>query len=183
MMCCDATTSAWRRQTPSSRASLTPRPETSACVRQPVRQFEYALTWRPWCQPLLLRVVGYLPVEVGDAAGVSAQRAGVRQAPGAGSCQNQWLQGCHFHAIVCAMKATIDAAGRIVVPKALRQALGLKPGQPLEIRAGDGRLEIEIAATPMKLQKRGKGVVAVPDAELPALTADQVRDTLERVRR
>ncbi len=81
------------------------------------------------------------------------------------------------------MKSTIDAAGRIVVPKALRQVLGLKPGQPLEIRAGDGRLEIEIAATPMKLKKRGKGVVAVPDAPLPPLTAEQVRDTLERVRR
>lgn len=81
------------------------------------------------------------------------------------------------------MKSTIDAAGRIVVPKALRLALGLKPGQPLEIRAGDGRLEIEIAATPMKLQKRGKGTVAVPDRQLPALTADQVRETLERVRR
>ena len=48
------------------------------------------------------------------------------------------------------MKATIDAAGRIVVPKPLRQALGLKPGQPLDIRAGDGRLEIEIAPTPMQ---------------------------------
>jgi AbrB family looped-hinge helix DNA binding protein len=81
------------------------------------------------------------------------------------------------------MKATIDSAGRIVVPKALRQALGLKPGQPLEIRAGDGRLEIEIAATPVKLQRRGKGVVAVPESELPPLTAEQVRDTLERVRR
>jgi len=88
-----------------------------------------------------------------------------------------------FFAIVFAMKATIDAAGRIVVPKPLRQALGLKPGQPLEIRAGDGRLEIEIAATPMKLKKRGKGVVAVPETKLPPLTADQVRDTLERVRR
>jgi AbrB family looped-hinge helix DNA binding protein len=81
------------------------------------------------------------------------------------------------------MKATIDAAGRIVVPKALRQALGLRPGQPLEIRAGDGRLEIEIAATPMTLEKRGKGLVAVPQSELPPLTAEQVRDTLERVRR
>jgi AbrB family looped-hinge helix DNA binding protein len=85
--------------------------------------------------------------------------------------------------MICAMKATIDAAGRIVVPKALRQALGLNPGQPLEVRAGDGRLEIEIAATRMKLHKRGKGVVAVPETELPPLTADQVRDTLERVRR
>jgi AbrB family looped-hinge helix DNA binding protein len=81
------------------------------------------------------------------------------------------------------MKATLDAAGRIVVPKALRQTLGLKPGQALDIRAGDGRLEIEIAATPMQLKKRGKGVVAVPDTKLPALSADQVRDTLERVRR
>ena len=90
---------------------------------------------------------------------------------------------CHFYAILYAMKATIDAAGRIVVPKPLRLALGLKPGQPLDIRAGDGRLEIEIAPTPMQLKKRGKGVVAVPDAELPALTAQQVRDTLERVRR
>ena len=81
------------------------------------------------------------------------------------------------------MKAVIDRAGRIVVPKSLRQALGLKAGQSLEIRAGDGRLEIEIASTPMQLKKRGKGVVAVPDAELPPLTVEQVRDTLERIRR
>ena len=81
------------------------------------------------------------------------------------------------------MKATIDAAGRIVVPKPLRQALGLRPGQSLDIRAGDGRLEIEIAPTPMKLEKRGKGVVAVPEIKLPPLTAEQVRETLERVRR
>ena len=81
------------------------------------------------------------------------------------------------------MKSTIDAAGRIIVPKAVRDALGLKPGQALEIRAGDGRIEIEIASTPMQLKKRGKGMVAVPNADLPPLTAEQVRETLERVRR
>ena len=82
-----------------------------------------------------------------------------------------------------AMKSSIDSAGRIVVPKALRLALDLKPGQPLEIRAGDGRLEIEVVATPLRLRKRGKGVVAVPLKPLPRLTADQVRETLERIRR
>lgn len=81
------------------------------------------------------------------------------------------------------MKATLDDAGRLVVPKALRQALGLKAGQELEISAGDGRLEIEIAPTPMRLKKRGKGVVAVPHDELPPLSAEQVRETLDRIRR
>ena len=81
------------------------------------------------------------------------------------------------------MKTTIDSAGRIVVPKALRQALNLQPGQALEIRAGDGRLEIEISATPMTLQRRGNDVVAIPESELPRLTADVVRETLERIRR
>lgn len=81
------------------------------------------------------------------------------------------------------MKVTIDAAGRIVVPKALRAALGLIAGQDLDARARDGRLEIEPAPTPMRLRKRGKSVVAVPDRKLPPLTADEVRATLEAVRR
>lgn len=81
------------------------------------------------------------------------------------------------------MRTTIDAAGRILVPKSLRQALHLTPGQPLEIHAGDGRIEIEIAATPMRLQQRGKDVFAVPAIELPTLTAEEVRDALERTRR
>jgi len=65
----------------------------------------------------------------------------------------------------------------------MRDALGLKPGQSLEIRASDGRLEIEVSSTPMQLKRKGKGLVAVPDAKLPPLTADQVRETLERIRR
>jgi AbrB family looped-hinge helix DNA binding protein len=85
--------------------------------------------------------------------------------------------------MISAMKTTIDAAGRIVVPKSLREALQLRPGQILEARATDGRLEIESAAAPVRLLKRGKGLVAVPDSPLPRLTADEVRDTMERTRR
>lgn len=85
--------------------------------------------------------------------------------------------------MLVAMRAQIDSAGRIVVPKALRLALQLKPGQVLELRARDGVLEIEAVATPMRLKRRGKGVVAVPESELPVLTAEEVRATTERVRR
>jgi AbrB family looped-hinge helix DNA binding protein len=81
------------------------------------------------------------------------------------------------------MKTAIDSAGRVVIPKALRQALGLSAGQPLEIVERDGRLEIMPAPTPMKLVDEGDGVVAVADSDMPVLTADMVRDTLERIRR
>jgi AbrB family looped-hinge helix DNA binding protein len=81
------------------------------------------------------------------------------------------------------MKTAIDTAGRIVVPKPLRDELGLRPGQRLDIRAEDGRLEIAIAATPMALKRRGKGVVAVPDVQLPTLTSAQVREILDKTRR
>lgn len=70
-----------------------------------------------------------------------------------------------------------------MVPKALRHALDLEPVQILQVRAADGRLEIEIAATPMTLRRRGKGVVAIPETKPPTLSAAEVRDTLERIRR
>jgi AbrB family looped-hinge helix DNA binding protein len=81
------------------------------------------------------------------------------------------------------MKTGIDAAGRVVVPKSLRDELGLRPGLPLDIRAADGALVIEPLPTQVKLTRRGKRVVAVPQARLPALTQDEVRAALEGSRR
>jgi AbrB family looped-hinge helix DNA binding protein len=81
------------------------------------------------------------------------------------------------------MRSTIDTAGRIVVPKAWRARLGLVGGRAVEIRERDGRLEIEPVPVDMKLVRRGRGVVAVPSRELPPLTDEIVRETLERTRR
>jgi AbrB family looped-hinge helix DNA binding protein len=81
------------------------------------------------------------------------------------------------------MKTAIDSAGRVVIPKALRDSLGLTAGAPLEITERDGRLEIVPVATPMRLVDEGDGVAAVADADMPVLTAGLVRDTLERIRR
>lgn len=81
------------------------------------------------------------------------------------------------------MRTTIDSAGRLVVPKPLRDALGLTAGQPLELELRDGRLEIQPAAVPMRLEVGDGGVVAIPMEPLPPLTAEQVRETLEQTRR
>jgi len=86
---------------------------------------------------------------------------------------NEWLRECHFYAILFAMKATIYVAGRIVIPKLLRQALELKPGQPLEIRAGDGRLEIE-AECPNSLLLPGTTCANLLQQQLPRLPVNDV---------
>jgi AbrB family looped-hinge helix DNA binding protein len=81
------------------------------------------------------------------------------------------------------MVTTIDGAGRIVVPKRLREELGFRPGQSLELSAVDGKLEIEHATTPMRLEKRKGRLVAVTDRAMPELTSELVRETLGQVRR
>ncbi|HEX3829765.1 MAG TPA: AbrB/MazE/SpoVT family DNA-binding domain-containing protein [Sporichthyaceae bacterium] len=81
------------------------------------------------------------------------------------------------------MRVAIDAAGRVVVPKAVRDELDLAAGTELELRVVDRRIEMEVAPTPMRLEATDYGVVAVTDERLPVLRADAVRDTLERVRR
>lgn len=77
------------------------------------------------------------------------------------------------------MRVTIDRAGRLVVPKPLRDELKLEPGATLELRAREGCLELEPVTVPMRLVRRGKGLVATTDEPLPKIGADDVRAVLE----
>jgi len=83
------------------------------------------------------------------------------------------------------MRTTIDGAGRVVIPKSLRDEAGLVAGTELEIELRDGRIEIEPAPLPARVVERDGSVVIEPigDVELPPLTTEDVRDLLERVRR
>ncbi len=65
----------------------------------------------------------------------------------------------------------------------MRDALGFEPGTQLQISVRDGRLEIEAEPTPMRLIEGPNGPVAVADEELGPLSAEDVRDVLEQVRR
>ena len=81
------------------------------------------------------------------------------------------------------MQLTIDAAGRVVIPKSIRERLGLTGGRTIEVRGREGVIEIEPAATVMHLVERNGRLVAIPDRELPPLTDDLVRATLDKTRR
>ena len=79
------------------------------------------------------------------------------------------------------MQVTIDAAGRVVIPKSIRESLGLTGGRTIEVREREGVIEIKPSA--MCLVERNGRLVAVPDRELPLLTDDVVRATLDKTRR
>jgi len=81
------------------------------------------------------------------------------------------------------MKTTIDGAGRLVVPKKIREAAGILPGSELTIRVADGRIEIEPTPLEVRLVKRGSLTVAVPRKRVPALTQEAVDQTLDGLRR
>lgn len=81
------------------------------------------------------------------------------------------------------MRTTIDDAGRVVIPKQLRDAAELVPGQALEVVVRDGRIEIEAVSQPMALVERNGFLAAETEDGPDPLTAEQVRDVLESTRR
>ncbi|HWN54454.1 MAG TPA: AbrB/MazE/SpoVT family DNA-binding domain-containing protein [Methylomirabilota bacterium] len=87
------------------------------------------------------------------------------------------------HGNVSAMKTTIDPAGRLVIPKQIRQEAGLRPGMPLDVRWRAGRIEIEPAPLPVKLVRKGRLLVAVPEKSVATLGTDTVERTRKTLRR
>jgi len=79
------------------------------------------------------------------------------------------------------MRATIDVAGRLVVPKGLRDELGFAAGTELELEAVDGRLQIAVPSR-VRLEDGPHGVRFAADAA-DSLDADRVRELIERGRR
>lgn len=78
---------------------------------------------------------------------------------------------------------TIDRAGRLVVPKAVREASGLHPGTRVRFRVRAGRIEIEPVPMDVSLERCGSAVVAAPRGQRPVLTAAGVEKTTSEARR
>jgi AbrB family looped-hinge helix DNA binding protein len=80
------------------------------------------------------------------------------------------------------MKSTIDGAGRIVIPREVRRTAGFEPGMPLDVRVEGGVVVIEPAPTPVRMERRGRFVVAQPSRPVPTLTERTVQETRDSLR-
>lgn len=70
-----------------------------------------------------------------------------------------------------------------MIPKRIRERLGLRGNDQVEITERDGRIEIEPAPTGVELVREGSVLVARPERPLSPLTDEIVRETLDRTRR
>lgn len=101
--------------------------------------------------------------------------------PAGGGLRSHLTDGANGSTIN-AMETTIDKAGRLVVPKAVREAIRLRPGTRVRFRVRAGRIEIEPVPLDVSLESSGSTVVAVPRGQRPTLTATEVEKTTRDVR-
>jgi AbrB family looped-hinge helix DNA binding protein len=77
-------------------------------------------------------------------------------------------------------RLTVDKAGRIVLPKPVREKLQLAPGDELELETLDDRISLRpVRGTAQLRKKRGVWVFRCGEP----LAAATVEETIERVRR
>jgi AbrB family looped-hinge helix DNA binding protein len=81
------------------------------------------------------------------------------------------------------MRVAIDGVGRIVIPKPMREELGIDGPTELELTGHDGRLELTVPYIKAHLEVRDGFAVIVPDEPAPPMTTEMVRDAIERSRR
>jgi AbrB family looped-hinge helix DNA binding protein len=81
------------------------------------------------------------------------------------------------------MNVTIDKAGRLVVPKEIRDRMGLQAGDELEIEEFNGKIEISKPNRDRELIENEHGILTfAPDPSRPSITPEQAREQLERAR-
>ncbi len=81
------------------------------------------------------------------------------------------------------MRVTIDAAGRLVIPKPLREELGLHGPAEVELSAQDGRIELAVADVPAHVEEPDGFPLIAAERPMPPMSAEETRAAVERVRR
>lgn len=81
------------------------------------------------------------------------------------------------------MKVAIDRAGRVVLPKAIREAAGLTGGEEVDVRLAGAVIEIEPVQPIVRMRTRpGRLPVLEVEGEVEPVTDEDVRAGLEEQR-
>lgn len=81
------------------------------------------------------------------------------------------------------MRVAIDGSGRIVVPKAWRDRLGVVGRSELELEEGDGQIVLRALPSEVALIERDGRLVAQRGPDVAPLDWEVVRELVERQRR
>lgn len=77
------------------------------------------------------------------------------------------------------MRATIDKAGRLVIPKPLRERLGLRAGE-VEVTADGAALRVEVVADGALVEKEGRLVIPAAGETISVDDVRSLRDADQR---
>lgn len=80
------------------------------------------------------------------------------------------------------MKTTIDKAGRVVIPAAVRERAGLRAGTELEVIVDDLSIRLVRAVPRARLVRVGRRLVARPTAKAKDRTPVDVAELVEQER-
>jgi AbrB family looped-hinge helix DNA binding protein len=81
------------------------------------------------------------------------------------------------------MKTSMDRAGRLVIPQEIRRKSGIKPGMPLEVRWEKGAIAITLAPSSVRLERKGRLLVAIRLKNGPSLSTKTVNSTRKAQRK
>jgi AbrB family looped-hinge helix DNA binding protein len=80
------------------------------------------------------------------------------------------------------MRTTIDKAGRVVIPSAIRERAAFAPGTELDVTIDDLGVRLERVAPPPRLVKVGRRLVARPTAPADGRSRVNVAELVEEER-
>lgn len=80
------------------------------------------------------------------------------------------------------MTVTMDSAGRLVIPKKIRDEAEIEPGMPLDLEVHNGEITIKPQAGGVTLVRKGRWLVAQRNRPGPPLTNEDVNRIIDKIR-